>query len=244
MDRAPVLCLEVVDSTMDEVAAMQAAGDVTPWTAVVADFQRHGRGRAGRAWQAPPGSALLTTIYAPISLDLGRVGMLSIAAGLGVAEALASYGVAARLKWPNDVLVEDRKLAGILISTRLDERIEASVGIGLNLSAAPPGAISLGDLGLQPPAPLTILEPIREALARCWCELEEGRFACVSERWNRRAAWLGETVSLADDGQRTGRFVAIDEWGRLRLGTPAGELTLDQSEIVRGPTLQRAAPYT
>lgn len=244
MGGAPIVHLEAVDSTMDELAAMLAAGDLAPWTAVVADYQRKGRGRAERNWTAPARSALLTTIYAPIEIDHDRVGMLAIAAGLAIADSLSSYGVAANLKWPNDVLVDDRKLAGVLISTRLCGRIETSVGIGLNLSASPPGAVSVTELVPLPPSALAILKSIRMALVAYWSDLEAGRFAVVSERWNSLAAWIGQDVHIPGEVPRSGKLIGIDEWGRLLLDTSGGEVALNQSEILRGPLPGRTAPYT
>ncbi len=244
MSIAPIIRLETVDSTMDELAALLSAGAVEPWTAVMADYQRSGRGRAGRRWQAPAGTALLSTIYAPIAIDSARVGMLAIAAGLAVDEALARHDIEARLKWPNDVLVNDRKVAGILISNRFGGRIDASIGVGLNLSSAPPEGIALTEICQCPPSAAELLVAIRAAMSKLWSELEGGFFGEVSNRWNMVAAWAGEVVAVPGDDACTGRLVGVDDWGRLHLDTAAGELRLDQSEIVRGPRPQAAAPYT
>jgi BirA family biotin operon repressor/biotin-[acetyl-CoA-carboxylase] ligase len=244
MSAAPVVHFETVSSTMDEMAEMLATGTVEPWTAVVADYQIQGRGRADRSWLAPSGSALLTTIYAPIEIDTSRIGMLSIAAGLAVADAVADLGLSARLKWPNDVLVNDRKLAGILISTRIGARIDALIGIGLNLTSAPPGAVALSDLCAVTPPTMDLLDAIRDQLMG-WCaNLDRGHFNEVCNHWTELAAWTGEVVTVPGDESLTGTLVGVDEWGRLVIRTTDGEILLGQSEIARGPIPAGSASYT
>jgi BirA family biotin operon repressor/biotin-[acetyl-CoA-carboxylase] ligase len=186
----------------------------------------------------------LATIYAPIAIDPTRVGMVAIAAGLAVVDALAGFEVNCALKWPNDVLVTDRKLAGLLVSTRLGKRVDASVGIGLNIWSAPPGAIALCDLVSHLPPAEELLESIRGAMIPRWTDLEAGRFDAVAERWNEVAAGMGRTVSAHSDREIAGRLIGIDEWGRLRIESDAGEIQLSESEIVRGPRSHPAAPYT
>jgi BirA family transcriptional regulator, biotin operon repressor / biotin---[acetyl-CoA-carboxylase] ligase len=244
MGIAPVIHLDSVDSTMDELAAMLARRHVEPWTAVIADFQRKGRGRAGRSWVAPHGSALLTSIYAPAAIDATRIGMLAIAAGLAVSDALADFGVRAALKWPNDILVNDRKLAGVLISTQIGEKMDVSVGIGLNIGAAPPGAIAMAELDPGPPSATALLGAIRLAMIARWWDLEVGSFDFISARWNEIAAWAGQRVSVPETHGMAGRLIGIDEWGHLRLETADGEILLTESEIARGPVPSAAAPYT
>lgn len=244
MGNAPVFQFDSVDSTMDELAAMLARGSVEPWTTVIADFQREGRGRAGRSWVAPPGSALLTTIYAPVAIDATRIGMLSISAGLAVSDALANFGVSTALKWPNDILVNDRKLAGVLISTRIGERVDVSVGIGLNIDTAPPGAIAMAELSPNPPSATALLGAIRHAMIALWSELEVGHFGSISARWNVIAAWAYQMVSVPGTQGIAGCLLGIDEWGHLRIATETGEIRLVESEIARGPFPSAAAPYT
>jgi len=99
---------------------------------VVADHQSEGRGRLGRRWEAPPGSALLATFVMPARP------LLSLAAGVAAARAC---GRSVRLKWPNDLLVDGRKLGGILVEVASER---ALVGVGINLSWAPEGGAALG----------------------------------------------------------------------------------------------------
>src|SRR5207244_4946287 len=99
---------------------------------VVADQQTSGRGRLGRRWEAPPGSGLLASFVLPVHP------LASLAAGVAAARAC---GDSVRLKWPNDLLVDGRKLAGILVEVASER---ALVGVGINLSWAPEGGAALG----------------------------------------------------------------------------------------------------
>lgn len=129
----PIVRLDVVDST--QTAAWQLAERGAPdRTVVVADHQLTGRGRRGRSWHDEPGASLLLSIVVYPRLPVEQIPMLSLATGVAVAEALAQhFGLQARLKWPNDVLVGGRKIAGIL----LESRIGATPGAGTAESAAP-----------------------------------------------------------------------------------------------------------
>ncbi len=111
---------------------MNAAAGLPIGSVVVADSQTAGRGRAGRSWQAPPGTALLATFVLPPDP------IVVFRAGVAAARAC---GLRVRLKWPNDLMLDGRKLGGVLAEIR-DER--ALVGIGVNLTWAPEGAAMLG----------------------------------------------------------------------------------------------------
>ena len=119
-----------LDSTnrylVDEARAGAPAG-----TVVVADHQTAGRGRLGRTWVAPPGASLLTSVLLRPQLPAERRHLLVAAAGLAMAEAVESEtGVVAGLKWPNDLLVGDRKLCGVLAEAAADALV---VGLGVNV---------------------------------------------------------------------------------------------------------------
>ncbi len=140
-------------STMDVAAEFAAAGE-PEGLVVVADEQAAGRGRAGRAWQAPPGSALLLTVLLRPEVAADRLGVLAPLAGVAVAEAVeAQTGLACWLKWPNDLWLGDRnagkKAAGVLASARMvgGKPDHVLLGIGLNVStpesALPDGATSI-----------------------------------------------------------------------------------------------------
>ena len=212
-----------VDSTQAIVFALAADG-APDRTVVVAESQAAGRGRRGRVWQDEPGASLLTSILLRPRLAPAQLPTLSLTAGVAVAEAIASAaGLTARLKWPNDVLVEGRKLAGILLESRLSSAPAASacvvaLGIGINVAqrAFPPElaehATSVrlaggGDLDRD-----VLLVALLEALDRWRARLESEGFAPVRTRWRSLADTLGRTVSV--DGV-TGVAVDVDDDGAL-----------------------------
>src|SRR5262245_62133123 len=124
------------------VAFTLAADGAADRTVVIAEAQSAGRGRRGRTWQDEPGASLLTSIILRPHLTPARLPMLSLAAGIAVAEALEQVtGLIPRLKWPNDVLIDRRKLAGILLESRIGAAsVDAGatplvvLGIGVNLT--------------------------------------------------------------------------------------------------------------
>ena len=138
-----IVHLPRVDSTQGTVFDLAAQG-AADRTVVVADYQAAGRGRRGRAWDAPPGSSLLMSLLVrPRGVPPECWGGYSLASALAVADALArTVELGARLKWPNDVLVRDRKIAGILLESRMPAAGGGAaagggviaVGIGVNLA--------------------------------------------------------------------------------------------------------------
>jgi BirA family transcriptional regulator, biotin operon repressor / biotin---[acetyl-CoA-carboxylase] ligase len=184
-------------------------------TVVVADHQELGRGRLGRRWEAPPGTALLASFVMPFHPLAPLVA--------GVAAAAAS-GPQVRLKWPNDLLLEGRKLGGILVEASGERCV---VGIGINLSWAPPGAALLG----------TERELL---LARLVAELEGWWVVAAAEvlaAWRARSDTLGRRVrvelgaeafegvaeDIAEDGSLVvgGRSVAAGDVTHLRAVEPS-----------------------
>jgi BirA family biotin operon repressor/biotin-[acetyl-CoA-carboxylase] ligase len=127
----------VIDSTMPEAARLAAAG-CGPGTLVVADHQTAGQGRYGRYWHSEPDCGLYASIVLRPTLSSSSLPVLMLALGLATAEAIArSTGLACDLRWPNDVLIHDKKVAGILV--QLQERfVIAGVGINVNHAEFPP----------------------------------------------------------------------------------------------------------
>ncbi|WP_375461838.1 biotin--[acetyl-CoA-carboxylase] ligase [uncultured Enterovirga sp.] len=228
-----------IGSTSQEAVGRARDGDPGPlW--VVAEHQSAGQGRRGSAWHTPRGnlaaSLLLTTDLSPATLAT-----LGFAAGVALAKALdacaredmASFKARTpfRLKWPNDVLVDGAKLAGILLGTEElgGGRRAVVLGIGVNVAAAPEGlpypATSLHALGCA-----TDAERLFTALSASWLEVEGvwdgGRgFAEIREAWLARAAGLGGAVAVRTGGDaRRGTFETIDGQGQLVLRSPDGAI--------------------
>ena len=164
------LSLASVTSTMDIIHEL--AGEGAPaGTVVLADEQVAGRGRQGRRWHSPRGGGVwLGYLARPVNATEGSV--LSLRVGLAVIEAIAEHGAEARIKWPNDVLLEDRKLAGILCEARwvADRLAWVAVGIGINVSGDFPGDIADRAIALTEVVPgatrLSVLEALVPRLHR------------------------------------------------------------------------------
>jgi BirA family transcriptional regulator, biotin operon repressor / biotin---[acetyl-CoA-carboxylase] ligase len=219
---APRIHLRRVDST-NELARGLAGAGAPHGTLVTAREQTAGRGRQGRAWTAPPGQALLCSL---VVREPPR--LLPLAAGAAVA---ATVGTQARLKWPNDVLLDGRKVAGILVEARPQQRW-AVVGIGVNVAVRVeqlPAALRerAGTLGLGTEALEGWLERLVEALERWLAAPEDDVLAFVRSR----DALLGRPVRWAG-GAGTG--AGVDGDGRLVVSTAGGRVTLDAGEVHLG----------
>jgi BirA family biotin operon repressor/biotin-[acetyl-CoA-carboxylase] ligase len=206
----PRLHLRATDSTNIRARELAAAG-APHGTLVTAAEQSAGRGRQGRTWSAPAGQALLC------SLVIHRPGpLLSLTAGVAVAEVI---GTDARVKWPNDVLVDGRKVAGILVEGRPQEGWVV-LGIGVNVAVRiddmPPELRELaGTLGLAPAEIEPTLARLLGSLS-AWLERSDGE---ILGAFAERDALLGQTVTWSDGrGQARG----VDDRGRLLVFTEDG----------------------
>jgi BirA family biotin operon repressor/biotin-[acetyl-CoA-carboxylase] ligase len=203
-----------IDSTNRRARELASAG-APHGTLVTAGAQTAGRGRQGRRWEAPAGSALLCSLVLR-EFDA----LLSLRAGLAVADVA---GEAARVKWPNDVQVEGRKVAGVLVEGRPHEGW-AVVGIGVNVSAAPdlPEAAALGREDVE--------AVLAELLAALEARLAEPA-ALSLDALRARDALLGVRIEW-DGGEGVG--AGIDPDGGLRVTTDAGERVLSAGEVHLG----------
>ena len=240
-----IVRLEVVDSTQDSAFALAERGAADGST-VVAESQRAGRGRHGRRWRDERGASLLCSILIRPRLAPAQWPLLSLAAGVAVACALErGAGVAARLKWPNDVVIEGRKLAGILVESRLTgSGTVVVVGIGINVAQARFSAelaeratslrLTTGR-GLDREALLAVL---LEEFAAWRGRLETHGFAAIRAAWKARSATLGAVVRVA--GLR-GRAVDLDADGALVIDDGLGRHRVVAGELVEEP--ERAARH-
>lgn len=230
-----------VTSTMDLARAAARRGLEGRW-AFVADYQSEGRGRQGRTWLAPPGTALLVSLLLPFEggppLHVTQVVSVSLCQTL---EAL--LGLEPRIKWPNDVLVDGRKVAGILAEVFSEgARRYAIVGCGVNanfgpreLAELPPTAGSLLQAAGRPVHRGELLVLLLERLGD-WLGMPLGaRAPAVRAEWEARLWRLGQRVRAEDGGEELDGVVeGLDEDGALLLrledGTPrrivTGELIL------------------
>ena len=220
----PLQILEEVGSTNDEARALGLA-EAPSGAAVAARRQTAGRGRRGHTWASPEGNLYLSVLLRP-AVPPSKLPGLAAACGLGVLDALDGFGVsnAPQLKWPNDVLARERKLAGILVEAGRDEAGEtfAVCGVGVNIERAPADleAICLADLGAAPSFS-ALAEALRDGIvARTDTWAAAGGIeplAGIRHNYLARLAWLGERVRVlaADDTPLAcGSFETVDPWGR------------------------------
>jgi BirA family biotin operon repressor/biotin-[acetyl-CoA-carboxylase] ligase len=214
----PVTWVEAVDSTNRWAADAAARGDIGELV-VVADYQTAGRGRLGRRWEAPPGAALLASIVLrPAGLEAARFHLLTALVALAGREACATAGgFVPDIKWPNDLLVGDRKLAGILAQTAPAPAAGGApgpvvVGIGVNLTAAPPGAITAAEAAGRPVGRDELLGALLAAADRRY-----GRWDEVAAEYVSRCATVGRRVRVEGGAGavREGEAEGIDRAGRL-----------------------------
>ena len=210
--------------------------------------QTAGRGRHGRAWHAEPGSALLFSLAIPFGGARAVEGAISLACGLAVAEALAPR-VSLQLKWPNDLLLDGRKLGGVLCELALDAAGQRTVvvGIGINLSLTPKtrSAIEQPAAALEEVIPLRELATLREELiGRVGAatlaiagEFDSHGFTPLRARFLARFALLGREVELLEARKpiAAGIAVDIDAAGRLLLRTGAGTRVFAGGEVSLRP---------
>jgi BirA family biotin operon repressor/biotin-[acetyl-CoA-carboxylase] ligase len=215
-----ILHLSTVDSTQ-RVAFELAERGAPDGTVVVADTQTAGRGRRGRTWHDEPGASLLTSIVVRPRSSVRDLPKLSLTTAVAVAEAIGEMtGLTVRLKWPNDVLMNGRKLAGILLESRIVAEPIVVVGIGINLRRQTfPAALTAPATSIQ----LEVGRAIeREALLEVllaqfgvWLErLEAHGFAPVRARWLELAETIGRSVTVGD---HAGVAVDLDAEGALVL---------------------------
>ncbi|MEA2524780.1 MAG: BirA family transcriptional regulator [Thermomicrobiales bacterium] len=244
-----ILSLPVTTSTMDDVDR-HAQGGATEGLVVVADEQTAGQGRAGRSWSAPAGSALLCSILLRPSLPPNRLSTLPLVAGVAVAEAIEDCApVSCRLKWPNDVWIDGRKVAGLLMKATTSVRSVDRVvlGIGINLTARSedlaPGATSIWAASGVVIERSSLLDALLSRL-----QTQYDRFVDADGRpdltpWRNRAALLDQMVTVEDAATRIGgRLHGVDDDGALLIDV-AGELRrIVAGDLTRGPVPEPPGP--
>ena len=222
--------LETIPSTNDEMLARIRAGSAAPGEVIVAREQTRGRGRMGRQWSSEEGGLWFTAAMPLPGEHLGWAGML---AALAVCRALDEIGLRASVKWPNDGVVEGKKLAGVLVEM-VAGRDLAAVGVGLNVSNPLPQVGSAATL--WPPTsvsqetgrdidPWSLLEPILARMSELWRVWESGGLAELQAAWSARDVCRGHRVRLVPDGPE-GVAAGIDHTGALRVRLPDGRETL------------------
>lgn len=229
---AKLLIFDEIDSTNEEARRRAAKGDVTP-VYLMARTQTAGRGRRGREWMSLPGNLFLT-YYGVTQKPPAEIALLGFAAGVALAEFCDSLLAAgrARLKWPNDLMLDGRKAAGLLLESGAlpDGRNWFAIGVGFNLVASPGNVgqetAALTDLAPRATlAPETVANDFAERLASWAARLDREGFAPLRSAWETRAYGLGEAASVELNGQMlSGISRGLSPRGELMLELPNGEM--------------------
>lgn len=234
---ADVRWLEETGSTNADLVSLARLG-APEGVVIVTDHQRRGRGRRGRTWTAPPGSALLVSVLLRPPLAPAAAQLVTMAAALAAVDACGEVaGVDPGLKWPNDLVVDNpdgstAKLAGLLAESLVKgNRLAAVVvGMGCNLRAAPTGAAYLDDLAGRPVG--------RDELLASWLNHLEMRYPSPSgasallDNYRRRCTTLGRTVRvvLADETFE-GRAGDVTAYGHLLVETAIGTREVTAADV-------------
>ncbi len=219
-------------STNDEALRLTTAG-VANFSVVLADHQLAGRGRRGAPWLSESGAGLLfSLIFKP---DYGKEfwSRLSLVSGLGIASVLQEqWNLPAEVKWPNDVLVEDRKCCGILVETRQDYVV---IGIGINVTGSPGGEESVAmneltpHLGSREELLSELLDSLQREVSSC-----DDSFTEQLTRLREMCYLSGKTITLnSREEVFSGKMTGISDDGALTLLTESGLMNFTQADTIR-----------
>jgi BirA family biotin operon repressor/biotin-[acetyl-CoA-carboxylase] ligase len=233
--------VEVVAETGSTNADLlaRAPGLASP-VLLVAEHQTAGRGRAGRSWLSAPGHSLTFSLAWKFDGGLHRLTGLPLAVGTALAETLGRLGQPVQLKWPNDVLKDGDKLAGILVETAAanDGAVWTVIGIGLNLAMPDELEQQIG----RPVAAVpwlarmdrdTLLAALLDGLFDALRLFEQSGFTAFTARWNLLHGWQGQLVTIVDRGEvlHEGLAAGVDDAGRLLLDTDAGRVAIVAGDV-------------
>jgi BirA family biotin operon repressor/biotin-[acetyl-CoA-carboxylase] ligase len=231
---SPCYHFDSIDSTMREAADRAEAG-APEGTLTLADAQTAGRGRLGRTWISEPGVGLYFSIVLRPAVPLAQLPALTLALGLGVAHGIEqACGVECDLRWPNDVLIRERKCAGILVESSIEEnRVRyavAGVGINVNHASLPPeiadSATSIRIETGREYLPETVLDAVLRQSERYYEMFRDGGPRAIVERFAGKSSYArGKKVIVYNEtDQRSGVTAGLDPNGILLLETPEGRI--------------------
>ncbi|MBF0570838.1 MAG: biotin--[acetyl-CoA-carboxylase] ligase [Candidatus Omnitrophica bacterium] len=217
-----IVVMDMAASTMDEAFRLGMEG-CPEGLVVCAEAQSKGRGRLGRVWTSPKSKGLYFSFVLRPDLPLNRLAQLTLMSAVALAEAIESVSdLRPLIKWPNDILLEGQKLAGILTELRAesDQVKFVVVGIGLNVNTAsnqlPPGASSLKVAEGRSFNRTEIFQTILRSLEKGYLKLLHHEFAEIMDEWKKRSATLNKWVRITDSaGIIEGEAIDLDEDGAL-----------------------------
>lgn len=234
-----IIRLSVVDSTNIYTSKMLSQSDIPEWTTVVADHQTQGKGQRGRVWESQLGRNLLcSTVIYPTNLMPDQNFIIAMLSSVAVVSLLETFDISAQIKWPNDILVNEKKIAGILVENQIvRNRIESSVvGLGLNVNQT-----SFSDYPWQPTSMIIErnvhydLDEVMHRFKKCLChEYVEALKApgLYYLRYAEKLYGLQSVFSFQHGKERIqGAFIGVDALGNLHLESQDGIRKFSSGEI-------------
>jgi BirA family biotin operon repressor/biotin-[acetyl-CoA-carboxylase] ligase len=236
-----VIFRESADSTQNLAMALANKTD-SHGSVVIAEQQKSGRGRQKRRWLSPKGGVWLSVVLKP-DIPTARITLLPFVAALAACDAIKATGLDARLKWPNDVMISGKKVAGILldISAEAEQVNYAVIGIGINanvdsaaISARLDGVkiTSISDELGRSVSRLDLTKALLENLERYYLEMKQSGAVAILQKWKKNSDMLGCKVTVTQNN-RTVEGVAADvnDDGSLLLRTGNGDVNVVSGDI-------------
>lgn len=225
------------DSTQDLVRRAAQAGEKQGY-AVQAMQQTKGRGRHGNEWDSPMGNLYLSALLRPVGAP-GDIGQMGFVVALALSAAMDPYMDPAKhkktLKWPNDILIDDLKVSGILLETAMKENGALDwviVGTGVNIFAPPEGRIGLDNIKTKPVFVNVFRDEYLERLGHYYDLWQEKGFAPIREEWLQQAHGLGRPLKVRlPEVSYAGNFEGINETGALLLKADGNIRTFTAGEV-------------
>ncbi len=223
-----IIYLDKVDSTSDYIRRELETGEITEGTVVLAGCQMKGRGRAGRAWESPPGGLWFSVLLRP-RLPIDAMALLSLVFAVGISRGLDRFiKYRCEIKWPNDIYLDQKKLAGILLETSVSEEdVYLIVGVGINvnidrdeLGSLSSMAVSLCDYSSAALDLDSILEIVLQYMESYYLNFLHQGFDEILKEFKAVCLHLGKRVEIACSSRIvSGINVDIDSMGKLLVDT-------------------------
>lgn len=233
-----IIHLDTVDSTNNYTANLQKEGKIQHGTVILADEQTAGRGQRGASWTSSAGENLLLSIYlAPDNLSVVDQPALTHFISLSLIDFLRKIGISGKIKWPNDIYVNDQKIAGILIenSIRSSRISETIIGVGLNVNQTVFEGVNATSIKRQSDQHFQLNDVLFSWIQEMnilWAELNKGNLEMLKSRYKQELYLLNEPAIYSDiSGEFEGIVRDVDDNGYLILEKDTERKKYDLKEI-------------
>ncbi len=236
-----IFTYESIDST-NLCAKTLAGSGAEEGTVIITEFQTAGRGRLGRTWQAEAEKNLLFSVIIRPKLEINKIGLLPFFAAVGVAQALETVtGIRFECKWPNDVLLNEKKCCGILLESSFQNNVldYAVIGIGVNVNQKAfdveikERATSLSQECGREFDRRELFHRIMTSLELLYSEVKNGNFIKTLNEWRVRTTIFGKQITISQAGELlNGRAIALSADGGLVIATPDGQRVCYAGDVI------------